>query len=264
MATEMTVRAGWVRTSFASGLLVFGAVMPAGVRSTPTALEARSETSRAPNCEETERRRGQVDSSWKQTRDEHGIRVFKRDLPDGKLLSFKAVGVIDAPIDIVLSIVLDQDRFSEWAEDRSSSRVVGWIRKPVEYVSYDRIDLPWPVKDRDFVTRVRIEVDPSDSTTKVSYSLSDYHVPSPQDAVRGSLVGSSYVLEPVYGGRRTRATGVAVTDPRGSIPAWVVNLYQRNWPYDTIMAMRDQAKKPDLVVLPRLRPLYADLHKRLD
>ena len=71
-------------------------------------------------------------------------------------------------------------------------------------------------------------------------------------------------LEPVDGGRRTRVTGVAVADPRGSIPTWVVNLYQRNWPYDTIMAMRGQAKKSGLTVLPRLRALYTALRKRIE
>ena len=71
-------------------------------------------------------------------------------------------------------------------------------------------------------------------------------------------------LEPVDGGRRTRVTGVAVADPRGSIPTWVVNLYQRNWPSDTIMAMRGQAKKSGLTVLPRLRPLYTALRKRIE
>ncbi len=241
-----------------------GPSISAGARTAPTAVETRSQRSHNRAGEGTERRGGQVDSSWKQTRDERGIRVFERDLPDSGLLSFKAVGVIDAPIDIVLSILLDEARLSEWAEDRSRSRVVGWFRKAVDYVSHDRVELPWPIKDRDFVTRVQIDVDPSDSTTRVSYSLSTYQVPASHDAVRGSLVGSYCLLEPVDGGRRTRATGVAVADPRGSIPTWVVNLYQRNWPYETIMAMREQARKPDLTVLPRLRPLYIDLRKRIE
>ena len=259
------VVAAIARTGLASGLFAFAlaVALPMLAPAPAAAAQAHGGDSAVDAGHSAGQSRSAESPQWEETRNKDGIRVFKRDLPDSKLLSFKGVGIIDAPIDVVLSVILDQDRLSEWAQDRSKSRVVEWINEPIEYVSYDRIELPWPLKDRDFVTRVKIQVDPRDSTTRVSYTSTPIKLAEVDDVVRGSLDGSYYVLEPVDGGRRTRATGVAVADPRGAIPAWIVNAYQRGWPYDTLIAIRAQAMKADLVVLPRLRPLYTTLRKQL-
>ena len=33
-------------------------------------------------------------------------------------------------------------------------------------------------------------------------------------------------------------------DPKGEVPAFLVNILQRYWPYNTIMGVRSQVKKP--------------------
>jgi hypothetical protein len=36
------------------------------------------------------------------------------------------------------------------------------------------------------------------------------------------------------------------SDPKGWLPAWVVNLFQKDWARITIAGIRRQVKKPDL------------------
>jgi hypothetical protein len=40
------------------------------------------------------------------------------------------------------------------------------------------------------------------------------------------------------------------TDPKGSIPKWLVNFFQQGWPQDTFEGLRNQAKKTDINTLP--------------
>jgi hypothetical protein len=35
-------------------------------------------------------------------------------------------------------------------------------------------------------------------------------------------------------------------DPKGFIPSWIVNFFQKSWPLHTFEAIRIQAAKPDI------------------
>jgi len=202
-------------------------------------------------------------ADWKQTKDKNGIKVFRRDLPDSRLVSFSGVGMIDAPVDRLLSIIVDTSRTREWTTDKTHSELLWWIKEPIDYVQYDHIVMPWPVKDREFVSRIRININPQTYETRVTYSPSDMHVED-RGRVRGDLNGSYYILQPIDGGRKTLATGVVVADPKGNLPKWIINFYQRNWPYDLIMALRKQSAKRNINLLPRLMPFFIGFQARLE
>jgi hypothetical protein len=171
------------------------------------------------------------------------------------LLSFKAEGIIDAPIDLMLSVVLDAERSTEWISYLTESVVVRWIDEPGEYVQFSRFDIPWPVQDRVFISRVAFEVDPETYATVLYYHPSDDR-PEFEDAILGSATGTHYVLRPIDGGTRTIFTGIGVADPKGSIPKWLVNWVGKSWPHETIQALRRQVRKDDVFVMPRIEPLY--------
>ena len=59
-----------------------------------------------------------------------------------------------------------------------------------------------------------------------------------------------YKLTPIDGGRATLLEIELHSDPKGSLPAWVVNLFQKSWARETINAIRKQVKKPDLKTPP--------------
>ena len=201
-------------------------------------------------------------SKWEKIKDDNGIKVFRRDLPDSRLVSFYGVGVVDAPVDKLLSIIVDTSRTGEWMTDSEHSELLRWVNKPIDYIQYDHMDMPWPVKDRDFVSRIRININPQTFETRVTYSRSKMHV-GDRGRIRGDLNGSYYILRPIDGGRKTLAIGVVIADPKGALPKWIINLYQRNWPYDIIMALRKQSAKGNITILPRITPLYTDFRAKL-
>jgi len=40
--------------------------------------------------------------------------------------------------------------------------------------------------------------------------------------------------------------GVVIADPKGMIPKWMVNMFQKDWPLSTLRAIRLQVKKTDV------------------
>ena len=49
-------------------------------------------------------------------------------------------------------------------------------------------------------------------------------------------------------GKRTRLTIEVDADPKGALPPFVVNFFQKDWSRDTIKGIRKQTKKADLKV----------------
>ena len=47
---------------------------------------------------------------WEKLNDENGIAVFRRELPNNPVVMFKGTGIIDAPLEKVALIILDQKR----------------------------------------------------------------------------------------------------------------------------------------------------------
>lgn len=110
--------------------------------------------------------------------------------------------------------------------------------------------MPFFLKDRDFTSRVTLEFDQEKTRMKFTYrNASKADVPADLQksiGVRGDLNGTSYTLVSAEGGKSTFVSAEVHADPKGLIPKWLVNLFQRDWPVDTLDALRTQVAKPDV------------------
>ena len=59
------------------------------------------------------------------------------------------------------------------------------------------------------------------------------------------IVSSWEQVEEVDGitGTKTRVLAELICDPKGSVAPWLVNLFQKSWPYNTITSLRRQTQK---------------------
>jgi hypothetical protein len=199
--------------------------------------------------------REQADEGWALMKDENGIRSYRRLVEGSPFLAFKGECVIEAPVDRVMSVILDSTRVDEWMSNIEESKMIGWTEDAEEYTQYSKFDLPWPISDRVFVSRVRLAVDPESYTTTLDYSNSDVAI-EPTNAIRGTVSGTHYRLEPIEGGRKTLFTGIARADPKGYIPAWLINWLGTGWPQKTLTALRRQVQRDDIEVIARVESLY--------
>ena len=184
---------------------------------------------------------------WEEVQDSDGVKVYSRELADHAIKSVKGTGIVDAPVATVALVLLDDARAPEWVDSLAQARVVRMISRS-EYIEYNHVSMPLVVSDREFVTKVSMRVDLEKRTVEMrSVPSEDPGVKKNDSCVRGSL-SAFYVLESIDEGKRTRLTVEVDADPKGSLPAWVVNFFQKDWSRDTIKGIRGQAKKTDLKV----------------
>lgn len=194
---------------------------------------------------------------WERLATREGITSYRREVPGSPVVAIKGEGIVEAPILRVASVILDTGRLQEWTDSLASARrirIVSWA----EFVEYDHIRTPFILRDRDFVVHTRVELEPARKRIVLQMrSVSDPAAPV-TSRVRGELLQSTYVLTGLDHGTRTGMVAAVHADPKGSVPKWIVNHYQRGWAYDTLRRLRLQVARPDVTDDPELARLLAE------
>ena len=187
---------------------------------------------------------------WQEVRDEDGIHIYSWEPPFGELFAFQGDGVIDAPLVRVASVLLDVSRRKEWVPNMLDGRLIRKI-SPVERIEYVALKTPPLTANRDFVYHGKALWNAMRNELVLSFtSVEDPAAPEVDDMVRGRALDSTYTLTAVDGGHKTRLACRFLIDPRGSVPDWIVNIVQRNVPFNAIEGVRRQVRRKDVVDSP--------------
>lgn len=195
---------------------------------------------------------------WELSDETDGIRVYKQEIPGSDVLAFKGEALIDQPLERVATVIFDTSRAPEWVVDLAQSRLVRWIDAN-NFIEYDHVRTP-PIimKDRDFVSRVQMTIDHAKGEMRFVYgSVEDGEVPE-TGHVRGDLKNTTFTLTRAEGGKKTHLVGCILADPKGGVPKFLVNFFQKNWPVQMIQNLRRQAGREDVhvdkLILAKLTP----------
>ena len=190
--------------------------------------------------------------AWEKIGEKDGIVAYRREVPGSPLIAVKGEGVVDASIIRVASVLVDTSRATEWIDRLVESRVVREVSE-TETVHYDHIGTPVVMKDRDFVTRAKLEFDNIGKKVTVNMRSTTDPLAPPTDFVRGEIMQSYFILTSIEHGTKTHISVEVHADPKGSIAKWIVNMFQKSWPHNTISRLRTQVAKPDIKEHPRLK-----------
>jgi len=198
-------------------------------------------------------------AEWKEIREKNGIRAYQQTEPNGSgLVTIRGTALVDAPIARVASVIYDPVRAAEWIDSLRETTIFKW-NGDLEFLEYDHMGAPLFIKDRDFLCRVKISFEPAKKEMTFAYEdITETEAPSQYKetrGVRGALNGTYYTLTSQEDGQKTFVLGEAHVDPKGSIPKWVVNLFQKDWPLTTLGNLRMQVAKPDIKNDPKIEAL---------
>jgi hypothetical protein len=190
--------------------------------------------------------------AWEQVRSSDGIVVSRKNIPGSPFVALRGEGDIDAPLLLVGSVLVDITRDKEWVDSVVDARLVREVGES-EFITYSHVGTPITMSDRDFVTRVDVTADPWKKALEIRMrSVDDPAAPATR-YVRGLLMDSGFTLTSIDHGARTHVVAEIHCDPKGNVAPWIVNLFQKDWGYKTLMSLRKQVRKPDVQVHPKLK-----------
>ncbi len=182
---------------------------------------------------------------WEEVSRADDLVVFRKVMKDNPIFAYKGEALVKAPFERVLSVVMNTERRTEWME-----RVVESSTKKI-ISPYEKIDLmitrvPWPMRGREFLFRSIFQIDAKGKKATLRLeSIEDPKFPQDPDRIRGWIQNATFELI-ATSDYTTRVTAESHTDPKGWLPAWIINLVQRTFPRKTLGRLTEQALKPDI------------------
>jgi len=177
---------------------------------------------------------------WDLRKETDSIQVFTIDQPDSRFQAFKAVAMLDAPIENLMAVMINPKSCVEWVHKCIESYAFG------EGDFYDRYaysvnDMPWPVTDRDYVLRIRTHSEGDGHDILMDLNAVPQRRDVEDDYIRVDRSDTLYRFTPM--GDQTRMVWVQHTDPNGSIPGWLVNSLLVDIPIRSMEQLEQVARK---------------------
>jgi hypothetical protein len=173
-------------------------------------------------------------SGWQKVRERDGIISYRRERPGQALAAFRARATFDADLWMVLAVLEDVDRASEWTANCLEMRKLRGVSNR-DMLVYARLGAPWPVRNRDVVTRVTTTV------LSLSHVVADIHavrhLPERSGLVRIPALDARYAFRLRNDGK-VEVEYMIEVDPGGTLPDWVKNLVGRDLAHETLSRLR--------------------------
>ncbi|NTU87738.1 MAG: cyclase [Chlorobiaceae bacterium] len=172
------------------------------------------------------------------------LRIFTCPVPTSEFLSFVGVAEIDAPQHAVLSLLYDIEAATEWVWKTREMRLLRELSEEENdgRIVYQLVSAPWPISDREIITRSQGYTDPETSEVFIKLESVPDFLPLNDRYVRVMQLEGAWNILPLSDSS-CRVVFRLHIEPGGEIPAWLANIAVIDTPYHTLNNMRQMAKR---------------------
>jgi len=175
-------------------------------------------------------------SKWELKKDELGIQVYTRSVNESSIKEYKAVTLIKTTQNLLLNKITDGDHLKDWNYKTTKSSLLE-KKSDNEYLVYMYNDLPWPARNRDHISELKINIVNS-SLARINIKSVPNYILNKSGVIRVVNFSGFWLLE------KTKL-GVKVTQqmygaPGGLLPTFIINTMLVNAPFNTFMRLKEQ------------------------
>jgi hypothetical protein len=183
--------------------------------------------------------------AWEVLMTQAGVTVAQQNVAGSPIMAFRGEGVMDVPISVLVSLLLDDERATEWVDLQAEHWVISQESADFKHI-YERYDLPFPIDDRDYVISQQATYDDANAIFTLNFeSVNDPAKPVSDCCERAMAYRTFWRLTKVDDSS-TKVEIEVHTDPKGMLPSWLINMIQKDWPWKTISGLVKRAKKGDI------------------
>lgn len=181
---------------------------------------------------------------WSLAKEVDGIKIFEANVKGADVVAFRGETTLNFPIERVVSSLADMERKKEWMHDLKEVRTLE-ILNPRVRIEYYHSGTPWPLSDRDFIYKAEFKYFPKAETFVLNLKNAEHKsMPTRKGVVRGKIIESNYFISKTDKPGVTKMAVEILVDPMGSVPKWLVNIFQKDWPRNTLTSLKRLMKDP--------------------
>lgn len=182
-----------------------------------------------------------AEPAWRRVTEKDGVLVETRAVPGSRVHEVRAVATIEASPEACYAVVRAFDDYARTMPYVKESRVLRTEGDALLW-AYSRVEAPL-VSARDYTLRVSTTREP-DGAIRMAWVPADEAGPAPRKGVvRVPVNRGSWTFAPLDGGKRARATYQLLTDPGGSVTAWLADQANKTAVPDVLRAVRKAAAR---------------------
>ena len=181
-----------------------------------------------------------ADEGWRLRKEKNGIQVYTKERPESHLYMYKVRTRIVMKPQKVYEQVVDFRENLKYMELLDSIAYLDH-RQDERYMNYMRFDLPWPVKNREMVMDMKVQI----GTERIRLVSNNKTMSrsSGDDMIPIEDFYEEWVIEWDESEKITHITVQGWVNPGGAIPSWVVNLFSVRTPFRFISGILRELKK---------------------
>ena len=207
---------------------------------------------------------GAEEGHWELIKSKNGIDTYRMTHPGTEVCTFKAVGFVDARIEVIGEVIRDIPAYPEWMAKFEKATVLKTIDRNT-YIFHAVIKTPFPFKNRDMVIENQTLYNFNNGTGTITFTLAkNYNFPEQKGCLRLSELDGRYYFE-YFGRNKTRVTYQYRSDPGGNIPVALANMFEiKHYPAITISGLRKMAAKQKYINAGLASPEHDMIERMLD
>jgi len=179
--------------------------------------------------------------NWDEQKKEGNITIYTRPHPNSSFEAFKAVAILDAPLNNIIAVMANPQSCIEWVHGCTVSYGFD-VKSFNDRYAYSVNDMPWPFKDRDYVIHIETTSKPESNKILMHMNASAEKKEESDDYLRVSVAQTIYILE-ALDDNKTKMIWLQHTEPGGVLPGWLVNNLIVDIPIKSLQALEEVAHK---------------------
>jgi hypothetical protein len=202
-------------------------------------------------------------TDWKFYKEEGGIKGYERHTTKSEYLETRADTVIEAPMEVLLTILMDIRSYPEWMH--ACADAIPLEQKDILHrVLYFAQDVPWPSKDRDAIIKADTFMDLANgASVTVLQSIDNYsYKDAPKGRDRMVEFSGEWDLR-MLDRNRTQVIYTAYTHPGGFAPRGIVNGIIRKVSFNSTRGLIEKAKNKNYYELAQNSEAKKDIEKAI-
>ncbi|MDA9902273.1 START domain-containing protein [Gammaproteobacteria bacterium] len=184
-----------------------------------------------------------LEAEWTIQRSEDGIDVYTRPEPASQFEAVRAVMTLDdVRLSSLVALISDTQACSRLESRCVEAETLDTIDQ-TESVVYRYNNMPFPVRDRDMVLRLKWYQQPDSLKVNVVISNVTGFLPEKKRRVRMPKVNLGWKFVPLPDGS-VEVSSEGHIEPGANLPAWILNQFLVSAPFKTMEAVASIVREP--------------------
>jgi hypothetical protein len=183
---------------------------------------------------------GQNEDAWVLTKTKNGIEIFTLKTEASAIKSFKARMIVPGKVEDFVAVLHDVEAMPDWGYNIKNACLLERSGDTVQ-IYYAEASMPFPFSNRDGIYLNTFVWNSETKKLRVDIQLLPEYMEAKDKLVRVKGNGDWHV-NTLKDGNLEIIFRMQV-DPGGEIPAWLVNMFINETPFDTMTNIREMMKK---------------------